>query len=59
MSKNGNKLFVKMKGKFWEIWLLKLGCYGNVNVDVYILWWFLNCFVYFYIDISLKWFEVI
>lgn len=48
-----------MKGKFWETRLPKLGCYGNVNVDVHISRRLLNCPIYSHIDTSLKWFEVI
>ena len=59
MSKNGNKSFVKMKGKFWERRLPKLGCYGNVNVDVHISRRLLNCPIYSHIDTSLKCLEVI
>ena len=59
MSKNGNKSFVKMKGKFWETRLPELGCYGNVNVDVHISRRLLNCPIYSHIDTSLKCLEVI
>ena len=48
-----------MKGKFWETRLPKLGCYGNVNVDVHISRRLLNCPIYSHIDTSLKCLEVI
>ena len=35
MSKNRNETFIE-KSKFWKTWLTKLGCHGNVNVDVHL-----------------------